>query len=407
MTPKPKTRRFALVPAIVASIACSGEKSENPLGPDVAGPIPGVVISAPATVEPPVGAQFTPSNEQQTLVIQNATTTGQRPLWMELDVASDATFQSMVHQDAKVNPDPSGRTSYRLPAALSAGKTYYWRARALDGANTGPYSAVAHFSIAAPVVIGAPTAVAPAGNIATNRPEFRATNGAVSGPAGSLIIRFEVANAPDPAAIVAVVSTTPGAGGTTTMSLGELPWNQTFYWRTYATDGTHTSPFSSVLTFKTPAPPSVGPPPPGPPLPGPPPPPPPPGGGGGPVGPARTISPNEALQIVRTIHDTERWNLGSGTTREHRIGFLFRAVATIHYGHSRYNPAGPDSKWCVKDAGGGRPPSDDVIVRCDTRDAYDLVGSSGADGYSFHLDSIGRLPAEQNVYPPPRSALPQ
>ena len=401
MTLKRNTSRFALVAAIVASSACSEEKSENPLSPDVAGPIPGVEISAPATVEPPAGAQFTASNEQQTLVLQNATTTGQRPLWMELDVASDATFQSMVHQASRVNPDPSGRTSYRLPAALSAGRTYYWRARALDGANTGPYSAVAHFSIFEPVVIGPPTAVTPTGNITTNRPEFRATNGAVSGPAGSLIVRFEVANAPDPAAIIAVVSTTPGAGGTTTMSLGELPWNQTFYWRTYATDGTYTSPFSNVLTFKTPAAPSGG----GPPAP--PPPSPPPGGGGGPVGPARTISPNEALQIIRTVHDTERWNLGSGTTREHRIGFLFRAVATIHYGHSRYNPAGPDSKWCVKDAGGGRPPSDDVIVRCDTREAYDLIGSAGADGYSFHLDSIGRLPSDQNVYPPPRSALPQ
>jgi hypothetical protein len=401
MTLKRTSCRFALVAAIVASNGCSGEKSENPLSPDVAAPIPGIVISAPAAIEPPVGAQFTASTEQTTLVLQNATTNGQRPLWMELDVAADATFQSMVHQDARVNPDPSGRTSYRLPAALSAGKTYYWRARALDGANTGPYSAVAHFSIVAPVVIAAPTPVAPTGNIATNRPDFRATNGAVSGPAGSLIVRFEVATAPDPAAIVAVVSTTPGANGTTMMSLGELPWNQMFWWRTYATDGTHTSPFSAVLTFKTPAPPSTGPTPP------PPVPTPPPGGGGGPVGAARTISANEALQIIRTVHDTERWNLGSGTTREHRIGFLFRAVATIHYGHSRYNPAGPDSKWCVKDAGGGRPPSDDVIVRCDTREAYDLIGSAGADGYRFHLDAIGRLPSEQNVYPPPRSALPQ
>lgn len=404
MTRRPFTTPLAILAAVTMAAACSQEKSENPLGPSVAGPIPGVEISAPAAVDPPVGAQFTSSSTQQTLILANASTSGVRPLWMELDVASDAAFTAMVHQAARVTPDQSGRTSYRLPNALGSNRTYYWRARALDGANTGPYSAVAHFSIVDPVVIEAPTPIEPVGNIATNRPEFRARNGVVTGPAANVVYRFEVANAPSPSAIIAVVTATPGSGGTTTMSMGELPFNTTFYWRVYGTDGTTSSPVSGILSFKTPAaPPGGG---------GPPPPPPPPppgggGGGGGPVGPARTIAASEALQIIRNVHDTERWNLGSGTTREHRIGFFFRAVATIHYGHSRYNPAGPDSKWCVKDAGGGRPPSDDVIVRCDTREAYDLIGSAGADGYSFHLDHIGRLPSDQNVYPPPRSALPQ
>ena len=67
----------------------------------------------------------------------------------------------------------------------------------------------------------------------------------------------------------------------------------------------------------------------------------------------------------------------------------------MHYGHSRYNPRGPDSNWCIKDAGGGRPISDDVIVRCNSRDAYDLIGGAGANGYSWHVDPIGpeRFPA--------------
>jgi hypothetical protein len=88
------------------------------------------------------------------------------------------------------------------------------------------------------------------------------------------------------------------------------------------------------------------------------------------------------------------------------VEFLWTAVATIHYGHPRFNPAGPDSNWCVKDAGGGRPPSDDVLVRCNSRDAWDLIGGAGASGYTFHLDYLGGLPSEQNVYPPPRSSLP-
>jgi hypothetical protein len=35
-----------------------------------------------------------------------------------------------------------------------------------------------------------------------------------------------------------------------------------------------------------------------------------------------------------------------------------------------------------------------------------MVGGAGGNGYSFHADYIGRLPGDQNVYPPPRSALP-
>ena len=81
-------------------------------------------------------------------------------------------------------------------------------------------------------------------------------------------------------------------------------------------------------------------------------------------------------------------------------------MAAVHYGHSRYNAKGPDSNWCIKDGGSGRPQSDDVIVRCNSRDAWDLIGGAGGSGYSFHVDYIGRLPGDQNVYPPPRSALP-
>ena len=55
----------------------------------------------------------------------------------------------------------------------------------------------------------------------------------------------------------------PNGSGTTTMSLGELPYNATYYWRARATDGTKESPYSSVLRFTTsaapaPPPPSTG-----------------------------------------------------------------------------------------------------------------------------------------------------
>lgn len=395
-------RFFATVglAAVLGSVACEQAKSANPLSPDIAGPIPGVQISAPAPLEPSNGASLVGQSAAVTLVLQNPTTSGQRPLWMKLEIAADANFSQVLHQADRLAPGADGRTAYKLPEPLGPGHTYYWRAKALDGANEGPFSNIASFSVVEPVIIEAPTAIGPIGQLATNRPEFKVGNARVLGPVGNLIYRFEVATAPDPAAIVSVVSVAPGGGGTTSMSLGDLPYGATFYWRAYVTDGTATSPYSAVMSFRTADTPSS----PAPPTPPPPNTPPPPSGG--PVGSPRRISPEEALSIIENVHNSERWDLGSRSSREQRIQFLFRAVATIHYGHSRYNPQGPDAGWCVKDAGGGRPPSDDVLVRCDTRDAWDLIGSAGADGYRFHLDYIGQLPGNQNVYPPPRSSLP-
>jgi hypothetical protein len=136
--------------------------------------------------------------------------------------------------------------------------------------------------------------------------------------------------------------------------------------------------------------------------------PPPPRGGRvtGSVGANRHISPEEALDLIINYHDSIRADLGSRSSREQRIAFWFSALAIVHYGHPTYNPAGGDPLWCVKDAGGGRPPSDDVMVRCDSRDFWDTILGAGANGYSWHLSHDGRLPGSQNVYPPPAGALP-
>jgi hypothetical protein len=255
---------LGLISALVLTAACEQAKSANATSPDVAGPIPGIAITAPKPLEPPVGAQIVNDGKPLTLLIENAGSSGPRQLWLQVEVASDGAFQSVVHQGDRVTPGSDGRTLYRLPAPLASGHTYYWRSRAADGANTGPYSPVANFAVIDPVRIDPPTPLEPAGNISTNRPEFKVRNGQVSGPAGSVIYRMELATAPDPAAVVAVLTATPNGNGTTAMSLGDLPWDRTFYWRAWATDGATQSPYSSVVSFKTPAAPAPPPPPPAP-----------------------------------------------------------------------------------------------------------------------------------------------
>jgi hypothetical protein len=385
------------VAAMAAALGCETSKSANPTSPSVAGPIPGVNITAPKQLEPYAGTEIVATGQLVDLLIENAGTSGQRSLWMELQLSGDPNFQQVLHQADRIELGSTGRTLYKLPSPLAPGNTYYWRVRAMDGANTGPFSTVSSFKMIAPVVIEAPTPLEPAGNLTTNRPDFKVGNPKFSGTT-QVIVRFEIYASQDMSQVVAIVTSGLGAGGTTTISLGDLPWNKTLYWRAYATDYVTTSQPSGLVTFKTaPEPKPVEQP----------------GSGGGippdtgSVGGPRTIGNQEALSIIRMIHDVEGWNLGSRSSRQERISFLWRAVAVLHYGHSRYNPKGPDSDWCVKDAGGGRPPSDDVLVRCGSREAFDLIAGAGADGYRFHIDSIGALPGDQNVYPPPRSSLPK
>ena len=239
--------------AIVCLAGCETAKSANPTAPSVAGPIPGVNITAPRLLEPGAGSTLVFSGEPPTLLIENAGTSGARTIWLQLEVGADANFQQLVYQADQIALGSNGRTAYRLPAPLGAGYTYFWRTRAVDGANTGPYSSVSSFSVVAPVVIGAPVATSPAGKITTNKPEFKATNGAISGTAG-VVYRFEVSQVADFSSIVAIVTAVPNGSGTTSMTMGELPYNATYYWRVRGSDGTIESAYSNVQSFTTPAP---------------------------------------------------------------------------------------------------------------------------------------------------------
>jgi hypothetical protein len=260
-------RGLTALVAMFCVTACESAKSANPTAPSVAGPIPGVNITAPRPLEPGAGSTLVFDGEPLTLLIENAGTTGARSIWLQLEVSADQGFQQLVHQADQIALGGNGRTTYRLPAPLGAGYTYYWRTRAADGANTGPYSPVSSFNVVPPVVIDAPTAIAPSGKINTNKPEFKVTNGAISGTTG-VAYRFEVSQASDFSSMVAIVTAFPNGSGSTTMTLGELPYKTTFYWRVRGSDGTKESPYSNTQAFETADPPAA----------------PPPGGGGVPGG---------------------------------------------------------------------------------------------------------------------------
>lgn len=251
-------RGLTALAAVVCLGACEAAKSANPTAPSVAGPIPGVAISAPKPLEPFQGATLFFSPEPPTLLIENAGTSGVRTIWLQLEVSTDAAFSQLVHQADQITPGEGGRTTYRMPEPLGAGYTYYWRTRASDGANTGPYSQVAEFNVVPPVVIETPQPAEPSGNINTNKPDFKARNAAISGTTG-VVYRFQISRQGDFGQTTALLTAPPAANGLTVVSMGELPYDTVFYWRVWATDGSTESPISNALAFKTPPAPAAPP----------------------------------------------------------------------------------------------------------------------------------------------------
>ena len=240
---------------LVLVTGCETEKSRNPLSPSIAGPIASVSITAPRPLEPPDGTQILDGDQPVTLIVASATTNGERPISHLVQVSADAAFTQIVYTADGIAPSGDGRNVHPLPQTLTAGLTYYWRARALDGANSSEFSAVAKFEILVPVVIGTPVPISPIEGVTTETTDavLTVTNATVSGPAGPVRYRFEVASDGGFGSLVAVIEVAASAGNTTSTTVSLPPGD--FFWRVKATDGQKSGPWSATQRFTTPAPP--------------------------------------------------------------------------------------------------------------------------------------------------------
>jgi hypothetical protein len=106
-------RGLTALVAIVCVVGCESAKSANPTAPSVAGPIPGVNITAPRPLEPYAGSTLVFNGEPPTLLIENAGTSGARTIWLQLEVASDTSFQQIVHQADQISLGVSAPGSAR------------------------------------------------------------------------------------------------------------------------------------------------------------------------------------------------------------------------------------------------------------------------------------------------------
>jgi hypothetical protein len=279
MTRSPSKLQVLLPAAMLVTLAaCQAKKSENPLSPSVAGPIPGVEISAPRLLEPSQGFKFKENQQPIKLVVENSVTTGVRKLLYYFEVAIDQGFTKKVYARGGV-PEGDGRTSVQLDA-LELGHNYYWRAWTDDGANRST-SSIAGFEVLPRAVLTVPTAASPVNNaaVAERTPTLRINNSSHNSAVGPVSYFFMVAK--DQAFTQISATGIVGEGGVTQWTVDrELDYGWTHFWRVRATDGEITTDWSPTAAFTTPAAPGA------------------PGGGGPSIPPGAPCNSSEPLKIV-------------------------------------------------------------------------------------------------------------
>jgi hypothetical protein len=283
---KALARTLSLLSLAALSSCVGTEKSSNPLTPTVAGPIPGVEITAPNPVAPASGAKVAVDQQPVTLTVANASSNGPRPLTYAFEVATDTGFTNTIVSRDSITPG-GGQTSLRLSDPLQTNRTYYWRSRAQDGANTGPYSSTISFNIFTPIVIGKPTLVAPGINekVTTLQPVFTFGNAARSGPVGAISYEIEVSDVESFPTHLADFTVPEQANQTSVQLPVAAAYSKVYFWHVRAFDPTTTGPWSDTRAFSTPDAPSTG------------------GGGGGPVGNWQNCGSTPGLQLVQCV-----WN---------------------------------------------------------------------------------------------------
>lgn len=253
---KKRTVLVLVLPTLLAASSCAVDKSENPLSPTLAGPIPGVEISAPKPLEPGTGALIPGDKQPLTLLIENAYSTGPRPLNYLFEVATDAGFGNKVFTREGVEPGDGGRTSLRLPDALGTGRGYFWRAKAQDGANTGPYSNAIAFTVFTPISFDKPTLTDPINNelIQEFAPEFRLNNAPRTGAPSGVSYILEVAPNSAFSNKYAIWQFSEQPHQTAFQAPAGLPPGTQMFWRAQATAGGIAGPWSDTGVFRTPVP---------------------------------------------------------------------------------------------------------------------------------------------------------
>ena len=225
---------------VVSAAGCDVAKSENPTSPSVAGAIAGVTITTPSLVDPSAGKKIEVSQLPVTLTIRNSSTNGQRVVKYVFEMATDAAFTSKVIDPVTVSQGDNGQTKYTVDKGLESGKTYYWRAKADDGANQSAPTSAADFLVYT-LSITVPALIYPSSNLhiaASDVPVTVTLQNSLTNGERSLRYIVEVSSDPNFATKVYTVEVAGGSNDRTSVKIDTtLDYGRIYYWRARATDG--------------------------------------------------------------------------------------------------------------------------------------------------------------------------
>lgn len=247
---------FAL---LAMTTACTKASPTRPTDASAAGTtavavdaVTGVTMTSPTPVSPAVNQQFKYAEQPLTLTVKNAVSTGSSPRTYTFEVATDAAFANKVYSKDGV-AEGSGQTALKIDIlAGPAAKSYFWRARATAGSQTGPYSIGSGFGVGAQVVLGTPVQVSPAANgTVGGQPTLTVNNVTRSGTPTQIVYRFEVSTSTSFSSPIAVATVNEQGGGTTSATINASLGNGNYFWRVQASDTGSgvTSSFSGTSPF--------------------------------------------------------------------------------------------------------------------------------------------------------------
>ena len=237
----------------VVLAGCEAQKSETPLSPSVAGPIAGVNISPPKLIEPVQGFKIKESAQPIKLIIENAASNGVRTISYIFEVATDSNFTTKVYARSGVPQGDNNRTSVQIDR-LDSSRSYYWRAKADDGANSSEYAS-SQFELLPKPVLNPPGPVSPVNGdrAASRRATLTVNNSDRNVAVGHVSYEFQVATDQAFTKVVASGVSDEGPGQTTFTPNADLAADTLHYWRTRAGDGETMSAWAATQTFRTPA----------------------------------------------------------------------------------------------------------------------------------------------------------
>jgi hypothetical protein len=237
-----------------SSPARPSNSSEAESGASVSDAATGVTMTSPQLVTPIPAMRYKFSDQQLTLTVKNAVTTGQTALTYGFQVANDAAFASIAYAKDGVAEGTNGQTALKIDK-LAGNKDYYWRVRASSGGLTGPYTPGRLFNVGPEVIIQAPNLVLPAnGGTLNGNGSLIIANAGRTGPAGTIQYRFELSDSQsfNNLTFVATVAEQGGSSQTSVVMNTRLSNNVTYFWRVQASDPSNgvTGPYSGTFTFR-------------------------------------------------------------------------------------------------------------------------------------------------------------